>query len=319
MRYELTDYEWAAIRPMLPNKARGVPRVDDRRVLNGICWVLRSGAPWRDLPVCYGPRTTCYNRFVRWRRAGVWGRSGAKYVDQVLDSLYVIEKAMRHFFLRAETGKAVGRSQQLVDEDYKQAATLAALAAPYRHARLSAMKLAGDPNSPATDQTTSAILEMHQAAASSEPNATATAPAPDAESLAGATTNATSSPTSDIAAPQQAAASSEPNAQVAASGPNAVPQIIAPIDDAASSTPNNSAAQPSNSSDFRSNDAEPIPDVSVAQPQAPLAASSVNAQPIPLDAPDWTARRAEFIDNAQMLQQDHFLLFLPSCWRWSVF
>ena len=73
---------------------------------------------------------------------------GAKYVDQVLDSLYVIEKAMRHFFLRAETGKAVGRSQQLVDEDYKQAATLAALAAPYRHARLSAMKLAGDPNSP---------------------------------------------------------------------------------------------------------------------------------------------------------------------------
>ena len=45
---------------------------DDRRVLNGICWVLRSGAPRRDLPDCYG--TTCYNRFVRWRRAGVWGR-----------------------------------------------------------------------------------------------------------------------------------------------------------------------------------------------------------------------------------------------------
>jgi transposase len=74
MRYELTDYEWAAIRPMLPNKARGVRRVDDRRVLNGICWALRSGAQWRDLPDCYGPRTTCYNRFVRWRRAGVWGR-----------------------------------------------------------------------------------------------------------------------------------------------------------------------------------------------------------------------------------------------------
>ena len=69
MRYELTDYEWAAIGPMLPNKVRGVPRVDDRRVLNGICWVLRSGAPWRDLPNSYGPRTTCYNRFVRWRRA----------------------------------------------------------------------------------------------------------------------------------------------------------------------------------------------------------------------------------------------------------
>ena len=50
MRYELTDHEWAAIKPMLPNKPRGVPRVNDRRVLNGIFWVLRSGAPWRDLP-----------------------------------------------------------------------------------------------------------------------------------------------------------------------------------------------------------------------------------------------------------------------------
>jgi transposase len=74
MRYQLTDHEWAAIRPMLPNKPRGVPRVNDRRVLNGIFWVLRSGAPWRDLPNSFGPYTTCYNRFVRWRRAGVWCR-----------------------------------------------------------------------------------------------------------------------------------------------------------------------------------------------------------------------------------------------------
>ena len=50
MRYELTDHEWTAIKPFLPNKPRGVPRVNDRRVLNGIFWVLRSGAPWRDLP-----------------------------------------------------------------------------------------------------------------------------------------------------------------------------------------------------------------------------------------------------------------------------
>jgi transposase len=48
--------------------------VNDRRVLNGILWVLRSGAPWRDLPDSFGPYTTCYNRFVRWWRAGVWGR-----------------------------------------------------------------------------------------------------------------------------------------------------------------------------------------------------------------------------------------------------
>jgi transposase len=74
MRYELSDREWVAVKPMLPNKPRGVPRVNDRRVLNGIFWVLRSGAPWRDLPEECGPYTTCYNRFVRWRRAGVWRR-----------------------------------------------------------------------------------------------------------------------------------------------------------------------------------------------------------------------------------------------------
>ena len=55
MRYELSNFEWAAIRPFLPNKPRGVPRVNDRRVLNGIFWVLRSGAPWRDLPEAFGP------------------------------------------------------------------------------------------------------------------------------------------------------------------------------------------------------------------------------------------------------------------------
>jgi transposase len=50
MRYELTNHEWTAIKPMPPNKPRGVPRVNDRRVLNGIFWVLRSGAPLAVLP-----------------------------------------------------------------------------------------------------------------------------------------------------------------------------------------------------------------------------------------------------------------------------
>jgi transposase len=71
-RYELTDKEWLIIEPLLPNKPRGVPRVDDRRVLNGILWRFRSGAPWAEIPERYGPSTTCYNRFVRWRMAGIW-------------------------------------------------------------------------------------------------------------------------------------------------------------------------------------------------------------------------------------------------------
>ena len=70
MRYELGDH--GVIRPMLPNKPWGIPRVDNQRILNGIFWILRSGAPWRDLPDSYGAPTTCYNRFVRWGRGGVW-------------------------------------------------------------------------------------------------------------------------------------------------------------------------------------------------------------------------------------------------------
>jgi transposase len=57
MRHGLSDYQWTAIKPMLPSKPRSVRRVNDRRVLNGIFWVLRSGAPWRDLPENHGPHT----------------------------------------------------------------------------------------------------------------------------------------------------------------------------------------------------------------------------------------------------------------------
>ena len=73
-RYELSDFEWLIIEPLLPNKPRGVARVDDRRVLNGIYRRLRTGSPWADIPERYGPATTCYNRFVRWRKQGVWDR-----------------------------------------------------------------------------------------------------------------------------------------------------------------------------------------------------------------------------------------------------
>lgn len=55
MRYALSDAEWRLILPILPYKPRGVPCVDDRRVVNGIFWVLLSGAPWRDLSECFGP------------------------------------------------------------------------------------------------------------------------------------------------------------------------------------------------------------------------------------------------------------------------
>jgi len=73
-RFDLTDFEWSVIEPLLPDDVRGVERADDRKVLNGIFWRLRTGAPWADIPARYGPHTTCSNRFNRWRRAGIWDR-----------------------------------------------------------------------------------------------------------------------------------------------------------------------------------------------------------------------------------------------------
>ena len=69
---EISDFEWSIIEPLLPNKPRGVERADDRKVLNGIYWRLRTGLPRADIPERYGPPTTCNNRFVRWAKIGVW-------------------------------------------------------------------------------------------------------------------------------------------------------------------------------------------------------------------------------------------------------
>ncbi len=74
-RGELTEAAWAQLAPQLPgNGRRGRPWQDHRRVINGILWKLRTGAPWRDLPERYGPWQTAYDRFVRWRRDGTWDR-----------------------------------------------------------------------------------------------------------------------------------------------------------------------------------------------------------------------------------------------------
>lgn len=69
----LSDGQMARISPFFP-LSHGMPRVDDRRVISGIIFVIRNGLRWRDVPVTYGPHKTIYNRFVRWSELGVFGR-----------------------------------------------------------------------------------------------------------------------------------------------------------------------------------------------------------------------------------------------------
>ena len=73
-RHELTDEQWARLTPLLPpRKPRtGRPNHDHRAILNGMLWILRTGAPWRDLPERYGSWQTVYSRFRRWQQAGIW-------------------------------------------------------------------------------------------------------------------------------------------------------------------------------------------------------------------------------------------------------
>src|SRR2546421_5142671 len=89
-RGDLTDAQFERLRPLLPTSEAkpGHPYEDHRKVINGILWRLRTGAPWRDLPERYGPWQTCYDRLVRWRRNGVW--------EQILQTLQGEAQAAGH-------------------------------------------------------------------------------------------------------------------------------------------------------------------------------------------------------------------------------
>jgi transposase len=77
----LTPTQMRRIEPFFP-RSHGMPRVDDRRVLSGILFVIRNGLRWRDAPIAYGPHKTIYNRFIRWSRLGVFNRILAELVAQ---------------------------------------------------------------------------------------------------------------------------------------------------------------------------------------------------------------------------------------------
>ena len=77
----LTREQLAKIEPYFP-LSHGVPRVDDRKVVSGIIFVIRNGLRWRDAPSDYGPHKTLYNRFIRWSRLGVFDRIFSELVAE---------------------------------------------------------------------------------------------------------------------------------------------------------------------------------------------------------------------------------------------
>jgi transposase len=83
-RGNLTDQQWQQLQPLLPHQkpTTGRPAKDHRTIINGILWVLRTGAPWRDLPECYGPWPTVASQFYRWRQESRWERLLASVQQQ---------------------------------------------------------------------------------------------------------------------------------------------------------------------------------------------------------------------------------------------
>jgi len=88
-RYEISDARWDRIAPLFPQRTRpgkaGRPPCDNRPIVNGILWVLHTGAPWRDLPESYGPWQTVFCRFNAWRRDGTWVRIVTSLLDELDD------------------------------------------------------------------------------------------------------------------------------------------------------------------------------------------------------------------------------------------
>ena len=85
---DLTDEQWALLGPLLPphKPMTGRPNKDHRRIVNGLLWINRTGAPWRDLPERYGPWRTVTSRFYRWRKAGVFWERVLRVLRQRADA-----------------------------------------------------------------------------------------------------------------------------------------------------------------------------------------------------------------------------------------
>ena len=106
-RYELTTTQWNRIAPLLPGKAGdpGRTAVDNRQFVNGVLWVLRSGAHWHDLPPRYGKWKTVHKRFTRWAKRGVWDRIFNDLVEDPDNDYVMLDATLVRAHQQAATGK----------------------------------------------------------------------------------------------------------------------------------------------------------------------------------------------------------------------
>jgi transposase len=116
-RGDLSEEGWKAIEPFLPSEKGhwGRPAQDNRRYVNGMLWVLRTGAPWRDLPEKYGNWNSVYRRFVRWRDRGIWNSLFERLADSLgEDSAYSMDSTIIRGHAQAAGAKGGLKKRPLV-------------------------------------------------------------------------------------------------------------------------------------------------------------------------------------------------------------
>ena len=111
----MSEAQWERIRHRLPGRVEHVGRtaVDNRQFVNGVLWVLRSGARWHDLPERYGKYKSVHTRFMRWARAGVWEHIFADLVADKKNMYLMIDSTIVRAHQQAATGRKKGARTRL--------------------------------------------------------------------------------------------------------------------------------------------------------------------------------------------------------------
>lgn len=114
-RYELSDVQWKRIKDFLPGRADSVGRTaaDNRIFVNGVLWVLRSGAHWHDLPERYGKYKSLHKRFSRWAASGVWEKVFHELVRDRKNQYLMIDSTIVRAHQQAATGRKKGAKTRL--------------------------------------------------------------------------------------------------------------------------------------------------------------------------------------------------------------